>query len=136
METEAANVVQTPQLARKMLDEIGSPHLKMVIDCANLFLSGTAHRENAAATIQSAFDAFGAEIALAHGKDIADSDGIEFAPVGTGIVDYDLFLRLLYQYGYRGALIEHGIYKENLMPACVDFLSEKIKSSQYDFILV
>ena len=132
VETEAANVVQTPQLARKMLDEIGSPHLKMVIDCANLFLPGTAHRENAVATIQSAFDVFGAEIALAHGKDIADSDGIEFAPVGTGIVDYDLFLRLLYQYGYRGALIEHGIYKENLMPACVDFLSEKIKSSQYD----
>ena len=85
VETEAANVVQTPQLARKMLDEIGSPHLKMVIDCANLFLPGTAHRENAAATIQRAFDAFGAEIALAHGKDIADSDGIEFAPSGPAL---------------------------------------------------
>lgn len=131
VETEAANVVQTPILARRMLDEIHSDNLKMILDCANLFLPGFAHRENAHATIQSAFDAFGDEVILAHGKDIADSDGIEFAPVGEGIVDYDLFLKLLYQYGYDGAMVVHGIYKEELMEPCIRFITEKIRNSPY-----
>lgn len=132
VETEASNIVRTPALSRQMLDEINSPNLKMVIDCANLFLPGTAHCKNADSTIQMAFDTFGTEIALAHGKDIADSDGIEFVPAGEGIVNYDLFLRLLHSYGYRGAMILHGIYKEDLMPSCVSFISQKIRESAFE----
>ena len=41
VETEASNVVSTPELARRFLDESHTPNLKIIMDCANLF-----HRDN------------------------------------------------------------------------------------------
>lgn len=131
VETEAANIVQTPDHARRLLDEIASPNLKMVLDCANLFPDGTAKKENVDRYIRWAFESYGKEIILAHGKDIAEAEQTTFAPVGQGIVNYDLFLDLLYQHGYQGPMIEHGIYQEDLMKPCISFLSEKIGASRY-----
>lgn len=129
METEASNIVSTPEKARRAMDQVGYSRLKMIIDCANLFHVGTAHRENVAATVRHAFDCFGDDIILAHGKDIAESEGIEFAPVGEGIVDYDLFLQLLKEHSYEGNMIVHGIYKEELMSPCVAFISRKLQEN-------
>ena len=127
IETEAKNVVMTPDMARKFIDESGSDRMKVILDCANLFHAGDAHKENVEKTIRDAFDKLGNDIILAHGKDIAESDGIDFAPVGEGIVDYDLFLELLKKYNYKGAMVIHGIYDESLMDGCVKFIKEKIK---------
>lgn len=127
IEIEANNVVTTPELARKLIDNVGYDKLKVIIDCANLFWAGKAYSKNAKQTIQNAFDIIGNDIILAHGKDIAESDGIEFAPTGKGIVDYDLFINLLKKYGYTDAMVIHGIYSEELMDDCVAFIRKKIE---------
>lgn len=95
VETEASNVVSTPRLARRLLDEIKSPWLKIIMDCANLFHTGQAVPENVRPTIQNAFEYLGHDIILAHGKDIYASAGIAFATPGKGIIDYPYFLQLL-----------------------------------------
>ena len=120
VETEYSNVVDTPEKARRMMDEVGSPRLKMVMDCANLFHPGDARADNAAAVITHAFDVFGGDIVLAHGKDIRASDGIEFCPTGEGIVDFKLFIQLLAKYGYTGDMVLHGILDEAKMPRGIE----------------
>jgi sugar phosphate isomerase/epimerase len=129
VETEASNVVDSPELARKLLDEIRSPYLKIIMDCANLFQRNTAYPENVRGTIKKAFDLIGKDVVLAHGKDILASQEIEFTSTGKGIIDFDYFLELLKQYDYRGGMILHGIKKESDMPFCVDFIQKKISGN-------
>ena len=126
VETEASNVVDTPQKTRKMMDEVGFDNVKVILDCANLFLPGTAHVENVHSTIKNAFDLLGKEVILAHGKDIADTQGISFCATGQGIVDYDYFIESLKQYHYKGDIILHGIYDETKMSSCLEFMKQKL----------
>jgi len=129
VETEARNVVQTIERARKMLDEVNSPALKMIMDCANLFLPGTARPENVEKIIRSAFDVYGKDVVRAHGKDILADEQISFCATGKGIVDYDLFLQLLREYNYAGDMILHGIYDESDMPRAIEFMRDKIEGN-------
>ena len=67
IETEASNVISTPEYARRIIDEIGSPNLKMILDCANLFHRGEAHSANVRPAIDKAIEYFGKDIVIAHG---------------------------------------------------------------------
>jgi sugar phosphate isomerase/epimerase len=131
IETEASNVVSTPKLARLLLDEMKSPYLKIIMDCANLFHENTAWPDNVRKTIKNAFDLLGNDIILAHGKDILASPKISFTAPGKGIVDFDYFLQLLEQYRFKGGMLLHGIKLEADIPGCVAFIREKIALSSY-----
>jgi sugar phosphate isomerase/epimerase len=129
VETEASNVVSTPELARRLMDEIKSPYLKIIMDCANLFHENTAWPDNVRKTIKNAFDCLGHDIILAHGKDILASPLINFTATGMGIVDFDYFLQLLDLYQFKGGMLLHGIKQEADIPGCVAFIREKIARS-------
>lgn len=129
VETEASNVVSSPELARRLLDEMKSPYLKIIMDCANLFRENTAWPENVRKTIKNAFDHLGHDVILAHGKDILASPKINFTATGKGIVDFDYFLQLLDEYRYKGGMLLHGIKQEADIPGCVAFIREKIALS-------
>lgn len=118
IETEAGNIISTPERAARIMAEVGSERLKMIMDCANLFHAGEAKRENARAVIGHAFDVFGRDVVLAHGKDIAESDGIRFCAAGEGIVDFPYFIKRLRDANYQGVMMLHGIDREDKMPAC------------------
>ncbi|MDR3122148.1 MAG: sugar phosphate isomerase/epimerase [Clostridiales bacterium] len=123
LECEASNVVNSPEKGRRLLDEIGSPRLKVIMDCANLFQRGEAHPENVRGIMKNAFDLLGRNIALAHGKDILEGPGLDFAPAGQGIVDFDYYRALLAEYGYSGGMILHGIKREEDFSDSVRFMS-------------
>ena len=122
VETEAGNIIDTPEKARKLMDDVGSPNLKMIMDCANLFHAGEAKAANVRSVMKHAFDLFGDDVVIAHGKDIRESGGIEFCPAGEGIIDYGYFARLLREHGYRGDLFLHGVYDEEKLPAALELL--------------
>ena len=115
IESEASNVISTPERARKLMDAIGSDKLKMILDCANLFHIGEAHPENVKSVITHAFEVYGHDIVIAHGKDIREGNGIDFCGTGDGIVDFALTADLLKQYGYGGDMFLHGIYAQEDM---------------------
>lgn len=129
LETEASNVLDTPEKARRLMDDMGSHRLKMILDAANLFHAGDAHPEKVRPTIRRAFDAFGGDIALAHGKDIRAGDGIDFCAAGEGIVDFDFMLALLKDVNYRGDMVLHGIHGEAGMVPAREFMRRKILSN-------
>src|SRR5262249_49769595 len=66
-EPEINNVVNSVSKARRLLDEIDSPWLKVVLDPWNLVRPAELHRMTE--TFEEAFDWLGADIVLAHAKD-------------------------------------------------------------------
>ena len=122
IETEASNVIDTPEKAKRALDETCSGKVGMIMDCANLFRRGEAFRANADRRIKKAFELYGDRVILAHGKDILESEEPSFCAPGEGIVNYGLFLRLLNEYGYAGDMILHGIKEPSKMPAALEFM--------------
>jgi sugar phosphate isomerase/epimerase len=90
-EPEMSNVVDSARKARRLLDEIGSPHLKVTIDPANLFHAGELPRMKE--ILDEAFDLIGRDAVLAHAKDL-DRDGeAGHKPAGQGVLDYDRYMR-------------------------------------------
>ena len=123
LEPEVTNVVDSAEQARRLLDEIGSPHLKITMDGANLFHAGELPRM--AEVLGHAFDLVGRDIILAHAKDLSADGEAGHEAAGHGLLDYDRYLGLLHSYGYCGPLLLHGL-SEAQVPGCVAFLREKL----------
>ncbi len=123
LEPEVSNVVDSAPKARRLLDELRSPAIKVVIDGANVFHTGELPRM--AEILDEAFALLGDDIVLAHAKDL-DRDGeAGNRPAGHGVLDYDRYVRLLDQIGYTGPLILHGL-TEDQVDGCVAFLQTKL----------
>ena len=123
VEPEVANVVDSAAKARRLLDEIGSPRLKVVIDAANLFPTGGLSRMHA--ILDDAFALLGKDIVLAHAKDLAHDGEAGHEAAGTGLLDYDHYLQGLMSCGFDGPLILHGL-AEGQVAGCVHFLRGKL----------
>lgn len=112
VETEASNVVCTAEKARRFLDETGDPHLKIIMDGANLFHPGETGKMRQ--ILDEAFSLLGKDIVIAHAKDLADSYDLKFVAAGEGCLDFPYYIDLLKKYGYDGALIMHGLSAEQV----------------------
>jgi sugar phosphate isomerase/epimerase len=116
-EPEVVNVVDTAEKAARLIDEVGSSRLRVVLDPANLFHPATLPRMQA--VLEEAFALVGGRIALAHAKDVrlAEDGGECVRPAaGTGQLDYATYARLLQACGYDGALVMHSL-EEAEIPA-------------------
>ncbi len=122
-EPEVSNVVDSAVKARRLLDHVGSSHLKVVIDGANLFHKGELPRMRE--ILDEAFGLLGDSIALAHAKDLSEDGEAGHEAAGHGLLDYDRYVQLLHQVGYDGPLVLHGL-KEDEIDGCVAFLRGKI----------
>jgi sugar phosphate isomerase/epimerase len=109
-EPEHNNVVVDAAAGRRLLDELRSEHLKVVLDAANLVRPGELDRQGA--TLRSAFALLGDGLVLAHAKDVLD-DGTVVA-AGRGGLDYELYVRLLRESGYDGPLVLHGLAEDEV----------------------
>ncbi len=123
IEPEVSNVVDSAAKARRLLDEIGSSRLKVVLDGANLFPAGTLPRM--CAILDEACDLLGPDIVLAHAKDLAADGEAGDRAAGTGLLDYDHYLAGLARVGYQGPLILHGL-REDEVGSAVRFLRERL----------
>ncbi|MCF6125188.1 sugar phosphate isomerase/epimerase [Mesorhizobium sp. M7A.F.Ca.CA.001.07.2.1] len=105
IEPEQANIVTSARDATRLIAEMGSKHLKIVLDPANLFEHATPGE--ARAIVAAAIDEAAGHIAMAHAKD-RHGDG-RFATSGQGIVDFPDFVARLKAAGFDGPLVTHGL---------------------------
>jgi sugar phosphate isomerase/epimerase len=105
IEPEQANIVTSAKDATRLIAEMGSKHLKIVLDPANLFEHATP--DEARAIVAAAIDEAAGHIAMAHAKD-RFGDG-RFATTGQGIVDFPDFVARLKASGFDGPLVTHGL---------------------------
>ncbi|MEZ4674784.1 MAG: TIM barrel protein [Caldilineaceae bacterium] len=102
---------------------MGSSRLKVVIDGANIFHKGELPHMTRILT--EAIDLLGNDIVLAHAKDLDHDGDAGHLAAGTGLLDFNLYLRLLRERGYDGAVILHGL-TEAQAPGCVAFLRARL----------
>ena len=115
-----------PRKARRLLDEIGSPHLRVTIDPANLFHAGELPRMKE--ILDEAFALVGRDIVLAHAKDLDHDGEAGHKAAGQGVLDYERYLRLLRKYHFQGPLLLHGL-TPGQVPGCMAFLRAKMAAS-------
>jgi sugar phosphate isomerase/epimerase len=121
IEPEPNNVVRDAEAARRLLDELRSPSLGIVVDAANLVSGGAIAAQKR--TLDEAFALLGDDIVLAHAKDVA-ADGTVVA-AGRGELDYEPYVTLLDHAGYAGPLVLHGLGEDDV-PRAVAFLRRAI----------
>ena len=108
IEPERANVVRDAAAAKRLLGEMGSARLRIVVDPANLVEADdpAPWRD----TISRAVELLGPHIAMAHAKDRASNN--DFATVGRGAIDFRHFLDCLRNERFAGPLVTHGLTQD------------------------
>ena len=124
-EPEVANVVDSAVKARRIIDQIGSPYLKVVMDGANIFHTGELPRMRE--ILDEAFALLGEHIAFAHAKDLDHDGEAGHLAAGKGLLDYDQYLSLLNDVDTDMPIVLHGL-SEAEVTGCVTFLREKIEA--------
>ena len=121
IEPEPGNVVRDAPTARRLLDEMRSRQLGIVLDAANLLTGVPPSAQHS--VIAEATDLLGDAIVLCHAKDMA-GDGTVVA-AGKGVVDLASFVARVRAAGFDGALVGHG-FAESEAPAVAAHLKKLI----------
>lgn len=117
VEPELANVINTSEKARRLLDEMRSDNLKIVFDAANLFEMTSISEQHR--LVDQALDLLGEQIVIAHAKD-RSSDG-SFVAAGKGVLDYRHYFSGLKRVGFDGPFIMHGL-SETEVPESLSYI--------------
>jgi len=92
IEPVAVHIVNTPARARRVLDEIDSPNLQIILDPVNLLADWNCER--AGEIIDEAIELLGDDVAVVHLKDYKIVDGKLFGyAAGFGEMDYTSLMK-------------------------------------------
>lgn len=87
-------VISSPARLRRLLDEVGSPRLRIILDPVNLLCAGSHARP--AEVLAESLALLGDKIAIIHAKDfILNAGTFEERPAGDGTLDYAPLFRWL-----------------------------------------
>lgn len=87
IEPVAEHTLNTPRLARRLLDEVSSPALAFIFDPVNLLRPGMENEQNA--LWDEVFTLLGDRIAAVHVKDTDMANNAKgWCPLGEGVVNY------------------------------------------------
>lgn len=119
IEPERNNVVNSAEKARFLLEELRSPHLRIILDGANLFDEDLSQMPE---VLTRAFDLLSEYMVMAHAKDIPDRERKSQA-AGQGLLDWPVYFQLLKTYRFDGPIVLHNL-SEAEVPASLSFVKE------------
>jgi sugar phosphate isomerase/epimerase len=122
-EPEVSNVIDSGVKGKRLIDELKSPFLKVVMDGANVFHKGELPKMQA--ILDETFELLGEHIIIAHAKDLDHDGDAGHLPAGKGLLDYDHYISLLKRYKPDVPVILHGL-SEQEAGECVSFLRAKM----------
>lgn len=104
IEPHFASGVRDVKELRKILDDVGEPNFKAVLDPANSVTAENSGRQEE--TLAELFTLLGRDFVLAHAKDAHVENGVTvFGPAGSGVLPYGVYLTLLNTADYEGPLL-------------------------------
>jgi sugar phosphate isomerase/epimerase len=123
-EPEVNNVVNSAQKARRLIDEVGSVHVKVLMDPANIFEKGEL--PHMSEKLDEAFALVSEDIALAHAKDLDHDGEAGHLAAGRGRMDYSRYLSLLQRSGFEGAVVLHQMHglSDDEVEGCFSFVRD------------
>lgn len=123
IEPEKANVIDSATKARRLLDEMQSSQLKIIIDGANLFETTDLSRMKE--VIEESIEILGPDIIMAHAKDIPIEQTGYSRAAGTGALDWQTYCQSLAKIGFRGPIVLHNL-KKSQVDMSLEFLQREI----------
>ncbi len=122
LEPELANVVNSVAKAGRLITQLQSDRLKIVLDPVNLFekISLSEQKRVVSEAVEGAAD----HLVMAHAKD-RSPDG-EATTAGKGVLDFRHFLQALSDCGFDGPLVTHGLTSQQA-PGVARFLRKILK---------
>ena len=88
------HIVCNPKRARKVLDEIASPNLQIILDPVNLL--DISNYKNQIEIVDEAIDVLGADVAMVHLKDFTvEGDKLVSVGAGLGQMDYSSVIKFM-----------------------------------------
>lgn len=111
-EPEICQVASSAAKSKRLIDEMGSPNLKVVLDAANLFGEGDLPRMSE--ILDEAFQLLGDHVAIAHAKDLDRDGDAGHLPAGSGKLDYERYVSLLCALPFDVSVILHGLTEAQL----------------------
>ena len=90
--------LDSPQQLRRVIDDVGSPQMKVMLDPVNMSTHRTCY--DTTGFLNSMFDLLGGDIIGAHAKDVGLDTAhwvlkLDEVPIGTGLLDYETYLKRL-----------------------------------------
>jgi sugar phosphate isomerase/epimerase len=148
LEPYVSNVIDSVEKTARLFSDVPGPGLALLMDPTNYFNGHNIGRMDE--TLHHIFDVLGDRIRISHAKDVKPSDGdtsekhadidaseghtfrgigdIELPAPGLGMLNYDLYLRLLYRrHPNIPIIIEH--LEEPDVPRAKKFLDEKLSAA-------
>lgn len=116
IEPYVLNVVNTPEAALRLIRDIASERLRLLFDPAGLLYRQTSENpQSVRDLLRRAVDLMGEYIALVHVEDVYFDPRPHFVGAGKGVLDYGLFMQVLTESGYDGALILEHLREKDIV---------------------
>ena len=112
IEPVASHTLNTPELTRRLLDDVPSEHFKIVLDMGNLLTKDTCSPEAQLDILERCLALFGDKICVMHVKDgVFDENGkwIE-KPMGEGVMDWKTLLPILRAHDDSLCALREGVW--------------------------
>ena len=112
IEPVALHTLNTPELTRRLLDDVNSPNLKVILDVANLVTPQAVSPEAQRDILERSLACFGKEIVALHVKDGAfDAEGKwQNRPLGEGVMDWARLLPRLRENNDSLCALREGVF--------------------------
>lgn len=112
VEPVACHTLSTPEMTRRLLDDISSPNLRVILDTANLVPAGVTAPEMQRELVERALACFGDRICVLHVKDgVWNSENHwENRPLGEGIMDWKTLLPILRAHDDSLCALREGVW--------------------------
>jgi len=108
IEPVAEHTLNTPELTRRLLDEVGSDKIKIIFDPVNLVLPQTIHEQEL--IFNKMFDLLGQEIQVMHIKDTAiENNQKVWRNIGKGVINYPMIFDWLKKHKPHIRLLREGV---------------------------
>lgn len=112
VEPVAVHTLNTPELTRRLLDEVDSAHLRVIFDLANLVTLKTTSPQAQKELLKRSLTLFGDKICVLHVKDgVFNGEGKwENRPLGEGIMDWANLLPILREHDDSLCALREGVW--------------------------
>ena len=117
IEPVAYHTLATPELTRRLLDDVPSDRLEVILDAANLVPPGESRPEAQRDLLERALSLWGGKVCVLHVKDgVWNSENRwENRPLGEGIMDWPTLLPILRAHNDSLCALREGVW-----PGCAE----------------
>lgn len=120
IEPVAGHTLNTPELTRRLLNEVASPHVQVILDLANLLTPQSCSPQAQRDILDRCLTLWGDKVCVLHIKDgVFGADGKWIPrPMGEGVMDWKTILPILRAHDDSLCVLREGVWPGRAQAEC------------------